>query len=434
MVRRLIMFVALAAVLFGCAPDEQQIAACRLIAETLTDPPLVDFRATTEAHALVLRFRADTTGAPHVLACRFVGGFGRDRFVLIAASLDGEPVPESSLILLRRAAGLPSPTQPTEPTPPIPGTDLAYLLQQVVNGLTIGAMLALVAIGYTLVYGISGTIQFAYGELFMIGAVTMTVVFGVLQALGLARPALALPLSVILTGAATTLYGWTAERLAHRPIWRTDRLAVLIAAIGLAIALREYVRLAQGARDKWLPPLFTTRHLVFEQAGFTVLVGDIQLVVLALAGFLGGGLALAMARTRWGRVYRACAEDATMAALLGVAVDRVVSLAFTLGATLAALAGVMIVAYYGEADFAMGYLFGFKALTAALLGGFGSLVGACLGGVLIGLLEALWSAYADLAYKDVAVFAVLVLILVFRPQGLFGFDPGMSPHDGRLRA
>src|SRR5262249_15775323 len=175
-----------------------------------------------------------------------------------------------------------------------------------------------------------------------------------------------------------------------------------------------------GPGERGRPPLFAARHVVFEEGGFAVLVGNVQLFVLALASMLGAGLALAIASTRWGRAYRACAEDAGMAALLGIAVDRVVALAFAVGAGLAARSGTLIALYFGEADFTMGYLVGLKALTAALLGGFGSVVGACLGGLLIGLLEALWSAYAGLAYKDVAVFAVLVMVLVFRPQGLLG--------------
>jgi branched-chain amino acid transport system permease protein len=148
---------------------------------------------------------------------------------------------------------------------------------------------------------------------------------------------------------------------------------------------------------------------------------------------VGAALAFAIGRTRWGRAHRACAEDPFMAALLGVATGRVVSAAFALGAGLAALAGVMVAFYYGQADFSMGYLIGFKALTAALLGGFGSLAGACLGGLLIGLFETLWSAYAGLAYKDAAVFAVLVLVLLVRPQGLLGapLPPIADPRTGR---
>jgi branched-chain amino acid transport system permease protein len=210
------------------------------------------------------------------------------------------------------------------------------------------------------------------------------------------------------------------ERVAYRPLRRGDRLVPLVAAIGLAIALREYVRLAQGASDKWLPPLIPVRRAVFSDASFTVLVADVQVAALVLAAAVGAALAYAVGRTRWGRAHRACAEDPFMAALLGVPTSRVVSTAFALGGGLAGLAGVVVAVYYGQADFSMGYLVGFKALTAALLGGFGSLAGAWLGGLLIGLFETMWSAYAGLAYRDAAVFTVLVLVLVFRPQGLLG--------------
>jgi branched-chain amino acid transport system permease protein len=422
--------------LAGCGPDPAQVAACRSIAEALAPPPIDRLEIESAETSIVLRFAAGAAREPHRLACDFAGDrLSALRLTLAAAALDGVPVPESALVLLGRVAGFDT-AVPPEAAPP-PAAALAYLVQQLVNGLTLGALLALVATGYSLVYGITGSIQFAYGEMFMIGAVTTAVVFAALEAVGLPRIALALPLAVIVAGGATALYGWTAERLMFRPLTfrgagRADRLAALIAAIGLAIALREYVRLAQGARDKWLPPLFAARRTLFEQHGFAVLVGDLQLAALGLAALLGAGLAWALGATRWGRAHRACAEDPQMAALLGVATDRVVSTAFTLGAALAALAGAMIAVRYGEADFSMGYLVGFKALTAALLGGFGSLAGACLGGLLIGLFETLWSAYAGFAYKDAAVFAVLVLVLVFRPHGLLGAAAAPLPHD-RIR-
>ena len=432
--------LALALVLLavaGCGPDAAQVAACRSLAEALAPPPVDRLEIESVETRIVLGFVAGPAREPHRLACDFAGDrLSARRLTLAAAALDGVPVPGSALVLLGRAARFDTAVPPPDAAPP-PATALAYLVQQLVNGLTLGALLALVAIGYSLVYGITGSIQFAYGEMFMIGAVTTAVVFAALEAVGLPRVALALPLAVIVAGGATALYGWTAERLIFRPLifrgaGRADRLAALIAAIGLAIALREYVRLAQGARDKWLPPLFAARRTLFEQHGFAVLVGDLQLAALGLAALLGAGLAWALGATRWGRAHRACAEDPQMAALLGVATDRVVSTAFTLGAALAALAGAMIAVHYGEADFSMGYLVGFKALTAALLGGFGSLAGACLGGLVIGLFETLWSAYAGFAYKDAAVLAVLVLVLVFRPHGLLGTAAAPLPHD-RIR-
>jgi branched-chain amino acid transport system permease protein len=427
--RRLLVLALLAAALAGCGIDRQQEAACRSLAEALTGAPPQDVIATGEERRVVLRFDVGPARQPHSLACEFAGDrLGGDRLALVAATLDGAPVAESALVLLGRRAGL-TLALPIAAVPEAPSATFAYLLQQLINGLTLGALLALVAAGYTLVYGITGTIQFAYGEMFMIGAVTMALVFAALEALGLARLPIVLALGVTVAGGTTALYGWSAERVSWRPMRRADRLAPLIAAIGLAIALREYVRLAQGARDKWLPPLFPARHAIFEEAGFTVLIGDVQLAALALAAVTGFALAYAMTRTAWGRAHRACAEDPGMAALLGVATGRVVSAAYTLGAGLAALAGAMIAIYYGEADFSMGYLLGFKALTAALLGGFGSLAGACLGGLLIGLFETLWSAYAGLAYKDAAVFALLVLVLVFRPQGLLGIEAGPLAHE-----
>jgi branched-chain amino acid transport system permease protein len=161
---------------------------------------------------------------------------------------------------------------------------------------------------------------------------------------------------------------------------------------------------------------------VFEQAGFPVVIGDTQLMVLALALVVGAAFAWIIQSSRIGRAYRACADDLFMASMLGININRVVGLTSAAGAGLAALAGLIVSVYYGEADAAMGFVFGFKALTAALLGGFGSLPGAVIGGFVIGMLETFWTAYFGYAYRDVAVFSILCLILVYRPQGIFGVE------------
>jgi branched-chain amino acid transport system permease protein len=281
-------------------------------------------------------------------------------------------------------------------------------LQQLINGLAIGAVLGLVAVGYALVYGITGSIQFAYGELYMIGAVLVA-------GFGLALPSLTL--TILLAVLVTATYGWAADRVMWRPIRDAGMLPGLIAAIGLSLALREYVRLAQGSGNKWLPAMMPGSWR-FALGGFELRVGHAQLLALCLAATLAAALGWALARTRIGRAWRACADDIEAAALVGVDVARTVSAAFVVGAALAAVAGAAVAVQYGEADFSMGYLMGFKALTAALLGGFGSIPGAFLGALLIGLLEAAWSAAFGLAWKDAAVFGVLILVLVFRPQGL----------------
>jgi branched-chain amino acid transport system permease protein len=402
--RRAMALLLLLALLAGCAAAERRIAACRAAFALLAPGVTVETAAAT-GDAVAIE------GAGRRLLC----GFGADTPAgpaLLAAALDGAPLSPVRLALLHQALRLPTPAELLAPAsaPPPPAARLAFALQQLVNGLSIGAVLGLVAIGYALVYAVTGTIQFAYGELYMLGAVLVA-------GFALALPSLAL--TILLAVLLTAGYGWAADRLVWRPLREAGRLPALIAAIGLAIALREYVRLGQGSGNKWLPPFLPGSWRLWSGGGFDVLVGAAQLVALGLAAGLAAGLGWALARTRLGRAWRACADDSEAAALIGVDVERTIAAAFVAGAALAAVAGAMVAVQYGEADFSMGYLMGFKALTAALLGGFGSVPGAFVGALLIGLLEAGWSAAFGLAWKDAAVFGVLILVLIFRPQGLF---------------
>jgi branched-chain amino acid transport system permease protein len=296
-----------------------------------------------------------------------------------------------------------------------------YFLQQLINGVTLGAIYGLVAIGYTMVYGIIGMINFAHGEIYMIGAFIAVISFLAVGLLGITWVPLAVVLVLILTMLFTAVYGWTVERLAYRPLRGSVRLAPLISAIGMSIFLQNYVQLVQGARVKPLPPVMSDVIVLADQAGgFRVSVSALQLLILALTVALMIGFTQVIARTSLGRAQRACEQDMKMASLLGIDVDRTISLTFVMGAALAGVAGVMVTMYYGVVDFYIGFLAGIKAFTAAVLGGIGSLPGAMLGGLLIGLIEAFWSAYFSVEYKDVATFVILVLVLIFRPTGLLG--------------
>ena len=297
---------------------------------------------------------------------------------------------------------------------------MAYFLQQLINGLTLGSIYGLIAIGYTMVYGIIGMINFAHGEIYMIGAFISIIALLVLGLAGVSYVPLALALVLLTTMFFTSIYGWTVERLAYRPLRGSHRLAPLISAIGMSIFLQNYVQVLQGAREKPMPPLIQGGFTVFESAGFTVRLSYLQLLIMLLTLVLMIGFTTLIAATRLGRAQRACAQDIGMAALLGVDVDRVISSTFVMGAALAAVAGLMVTLYYGVVDFFIGFLAGVKAFTAAVLGGIGSLPGAMLGGVLIGLIEAFWSGYFSAEYKDVSVFVVLILVLVLRPTGLLG--------------
>jgi branched-chain amino acid transport system permease protein len=296
---------------------------------------------------------------------------------------------------------------------------MEYFLQQLINGLTLGAVYALIAIGYTMVYGIIGMINFAHGELYMIGAFIAMIT---LIALGsLASVPLAILLAFVCAIIVTATYGYTMEKVAYRPLRDSSRIAPLISAIGVSILLQNYVRIAQGRRVKPLPQLIEGQHTLLEHAsGFTVTISNLQIAIFVITALLMVGLTYVIHKTPLGRAQRACAQDIKMAALLGIPVRRIISLTFVIGASLAAVAGVMVALYYGVVDFFIGFLAGIKAFSAAVLGGIGSLPGAMLGGILIGLIEAFWSGYVSAEYKDVAAFLILILVLLVRPQGLLG--------------
>jgi len=295
-----------------------------------------------------------------------------------------------------------------------------YFIQQLINGTTLGAIYGLIAIGYTLVYGIIGMINFAHGELFMIGAFISIITFLVLGLVGVGWVPLALVIVLFSTMLLTAVYGWALERIAYRPLRNSPRLAALITAIGMSIFLQNYVQLLQGARVKPLQPVISGSFQLMEQGDFTVILSYLQIFIMVVTVVLMIVFTLIINRTALGRAQRACEQDLGMAALLGIDVDRTISLTFVLGATLASVAGLLFLLNYGVIDFFIGFLAGIKAFTAAVLGGIGSLPGAMLGGLLIGLIESLWSAYFSVEYKDVAAFSILVLVLIFRPTGLLG--------------
>lgn len=293
------------------------------------------------------------------------------------------------------------------------------LLQQIINGLTIGSVYALIALGYTMVYGILQLINFAHGEIYMIGAYMGIIAIGFFIYLGLPEISIALTLiltflvAIIFTGA----YGITLERVAYRPLRNAPRLSILISAIGMSILLQNYVMLAQGARDKIFP------HELKISGGITaadVHITYTQILIMVLSVLMMAGLTWFIKKTKIGMAMRATSQDMRMAGLLGINTDRIIVITFFVGSILAGAAGVMISMYYGIVNFYMGYVAGIKAFTAAVLGGIGNIPGAMLGGLLLGLLEALGAGYISSEYKDVFAFAILVLVLIFKPTGLLG--------------
>jgi branched-chain amino acid transport system permease protein len=308
-----------------------------------------------------------------------------------------------------------------------PGAAIEYFVQQIINGVTVGCIYALVAMGYTLAHGITSQINLAHGDIFMIGAFGATIAIIGLGILGIDAAPWVLPVALVAAIVFNAAYGWSVNKMIYRPLRVAPGYSALIATLGFAIFLREYVRLLHGARSLWLQPILTGGFEWSYHGEFRVFLGCTEIFVLLLTGTTLTLGWLVIERTRIGRAGRAIAQDAAMAALLGIDPQRTSAAVFVLAASLAAVAGLMVSVHYGVIDFFTGFVFGLKALTAAIIGGIGSLPGAVVGGLLIGLLETMWSAYFEIIYRDVVVFGILVATLVFRPNGLLG-----RPHPERV--
>jgi branched-chain amino acid transport system permease protein len=291
-------------------------------------------------------------------------------------------------------------------------------VQQLINGLALGAVYALIALGYTMVYGILQLINFAHGEVYMLGAYLAIIVLGALTALGLTAYSLMLSLliTMLVAMAFCAAYGALIERTAYRPLRNATKLAPLISAMGMSITLQNFVMLAQGKEYKNLPPLLPL-------TGFTLFganVSPVQVFILVASVLIMAALSLFVGKTKLGKAMRATSQDRIMAGLVGINVNQVISVTFMLGSALAAVAGIMVTLYYGVVHFFMGYLAGIKAFTAAVLGGIGSIPGAMLGGFMLGLIENFGASYISSVYKDAFAFLVLIITLMVRPSGLLG--------------
>lgn len=293
---------------------------------------------------------------------------------------------------------------------------MEYFVQQLVNGLTLGSIYGLIAIGYTMVYGIIGMVNFAHGDIFMLGGFAALIVYLVLVGLFGGVPiALALFVMILVAMLMTGLWNWVIEKMAYRPLRGSFRLAPLITAIGMSIALSNFIQVTQGPRNKPIPPLVSSVYNVF---GISISLK--QIIIVLVTAVLLTIFWYIVNHTPLGRAQRATEQDRKMAALLGIDVDKTISITFVMGAALAAVAGTMYLMYYGVIVFTDGFTPGVKAFTAAVLGGIGSLPGAVLGGLMIGLIESLWSAYFTIDYKDVATFSILAIVLIFKPSGILG--------------
>ncbi len=293
--------------------------------------------------------------------------------------------------------------------------DIQYFIELFFGGLTRGSIYALIALGYTLVYGIIELINFAHGEIYMIGAFTAFVVASVLGVMGF--PALAiLVIAAFVAVIWCAAYGFTMEKVAYKPLRGAPRLSPLISAIGMSIFLQNYVILAQTSDFVAFPRLLP--H--FEFLNDLGIMGSSDFMILVTSTISMVALTLFIRYTTMGKAMRATAQNRKMALLLGIDADRIISLTFIIGSSLAAIGGVLIASHMGQVNFAIGFLAGIKAFTAAVLGGIGSIPGAMLGGIVLGLCESYTTGYFSGNYEDMIAFAILILILIFRPDGILG--------------
>ncbi len=291
-----------------------------------------------------------------------------------------------------------------------------YFFELFFGGLTRGSIYALIALGYTMVYGIIELINFAHGEIYMIGAFTGLIAAGVFGLLGLPLMAI-LAIAMVCAVVWSAAYGYTVEKIAYKPLRGAPRLSPLISAIGMSIFLQNYVMLAQT--EQFLPFAKLTPDLTFLE-GFKGIITTGEIFIVVTTALMCLGLTLFIKYTRLGKAMRATAQNRRMAQLVGISVDKVISATFVIGSALAAVGGVLIASHMEQINYYIGFIAGIKAFTAAVLGGIGSIPGAMLGGLILGWTEAFATGYVSSDYEDVFAFALLVLILIFRPSGILG--------------
>ena len=291
-----------------------------------------------------------------------------------------------------------------------------YFIELLLSGLTRGSIYALIALGYTMVYGIIELINFAHGEIYMIGAFTALIISGIMTMYGFAGLSVFFT-AMIIAVLYSSAYGYTIEKIAYKPLRNSPRLSPLISAIGMSIFLQNYVMLAQTSDFMPFPTLIPDFECL---SLIDYMIGGPELVILITTVIVMAALSILIKYTRIGKAMRATAQDKTMAMLVGIDINRMISITFIIGSALAAIAGVLIASYIGQINFYIGFIAGIKAFTAAVLGGIGSIPGAVFGGLVLGLTESFATGYVSSDYEDVFAFALLVLILIIRPSGLIG--------------
>ncbi len=436
---KIVIQLLLLVLLAGCGDvDLHQAELCGEVAKILFGDEGIDRVASVRdpavAHGVITSVVMRKPSATHRVACTFEssGPKSADQLALSVVSSDVEgQLGDARLAELRQALEakgiywmvswiplLGPPHGTSEPAT----LDVAalYFVQLLINALTYGSLIALVALGYTLIGGIAGVINLGFGDIYMVGAFVTVGFILLLMGLGVGSFLLSVVLALPLTMAVTAGYSALTDRAVFRPLRNASPQMPLIASIGVSMMLQGYVFASGGAHDLWVTAPLPGGFVLAEVEGFSLYVNWWQTVIIVATLLLTALTWLVLTRTSFGRAHRACAQDRRMAALLGVDVDRVIGITFGFAGIFAAAGGLMAATYYGSISVVMGVMMGLKALTAAVLGGIGNAKGAVLGGFIVALSESFAAGYFFAAYKEVVVFAILILLLIFRPQGLLG--------------
>jgi branched-chain amino acid transport system permease protein len=448
--RRAGLLAVLLAALAACTPgiDAGQARLCRAVIPALNAEgsaiELVRTQPLGGQQGVRVDYRVQSPAGPRsrFLECRFAGArqagpeqtgpeqtgpeqTGPEQTGLAGVTTEDGPLGDLRLYVLKRfwlgpdAASVdPEPVSNAAAAPALP-RGLAIGLQHAIFALPPIAIYALLAAAYSLIYGLVGRINLAFGELAAVAGYAALLGFAIWGALPGETPALLL--AVVLALSAATMHGVVVGRLLFAPLFRAPGQHVLIGSIALAIVLQEYLRLSQGAKLIWVRPMFNTPYAVARSGDFVVTFTPVALAAACLCLLAAVGVIGLLKVSRFGRAWRACADDPTAAALFGIDHRLLLIKTFALASVLAGLAGYVVTIYYGAFGYAGGIVLGLKSLLAAVAGGIGRVGGAFLGGVLIGVLEQAWSAVFPIEFRDLAIFVLLIVLLVLRPSGLFGW-------------
>ncbi len=434
---RCLLILACLALLTGCATlletDQARLCRMTIVAIEAPDATIRILKQTPfpDGRGLRIDYLAGAAGetlAPHFAECRFLApGRPRKSQDLVSVATDRGELGEYQLATLIRFWLATSEARAADPSPlagaesvwraPLP---LAYGLQQAINGLPLAAIYALLAAAYSLVYGLVGRINLAFGELAAAGGYAAS--FGVLLAAGQA-PAATLALALLLAISTASAFGVASGRLVFAPLHRASGQQALVATVGLSLFLQEFLRLTQGARIHWVNPILNEPFALLRAGDFFAVATPIAFLIGAFALVAALALLAIMKWTRYGRQWRAYADDPVAAEMFGVDPRAIFAKTFALASAFAGLSGFAMTIYYGGVGYGASTTLGLKALIAAILGGIGSIPGAFLGGLLIGAFEAAWSAFLPIDYRDVAVFSLLAIVLVLRPGGILRLGP-----------